>query len=1071
MNTPPEDRGPGQHATASGFARIYQSTGDMAVYGAEEPYRLAAWPVQGSEPSVEKARKQPSVLLRAADGLIAFTGREAELRDLRVWRDAAASDTTRVHLIHAAGGQGKTRLAGHVASLWQREGWSVLAAHHRRDRSAPEVFVGPDAQGAAGVLVTVDYAERWDTSDLLTLLKDVQAGAVATGAPVRVLLLARPAGTWWQSLKGRIQRDVGLVPTWWELEPLEDGPSITRTGLFTSARDRFADLLGVPAAKRVDPPVALAGHDAYRMVLTVHMAAMAAVLGHGGETDPPVDPQQVSALLLGRERDHWEAMHAPTREKSLATTPDAMGQMVYLATLTGPLGYPDAKSAVGRVEVDSKEAVGQLLKDHGVCYPPAGGTRGPDRRAAPPQLQPLYPDRLGEDFVALLTPGHDHDFPADPWADGAPARLLTPEPDWPVWAAHALTTLVETAGRWPHLAQEQLFPLLTAHPRLALEATGAALAALVDLEDIDVELLRSIDALVPEHRNADLDVGIAALAVKLAAHNLADATSPAERARIHAALSVRLRNSGLHADALDANLQALDICRELAESGRQVHRRQLAILMGNHANLLAESGRSGAALRMSQPATELWLELSKEAPGAYEADLVTMMSNHANRLAEVGLRREAVALSEKALALCEELAAGDWDAHAESLGHSLNNHALWLSAVGRRDEAVPVSERALTVRRRLTALDRGAHSPDLVASLHNHGALLGKLRRLDEAMSISQETIDLERRLVEANRQGHLAPFAGTLSNRAILLAAQGRRHEAESPSEESIDLHRELVTVNRAAHLPGLAVSVNNHALLLRELDRSEDSVPFSSEAIDLHRELARVNPGAFLPRLAQGVTNHAALLVRLGRTDEAVPFSGEAQALWRRLVAVDRDLYLRELATSTNNHGVWLREQGRLDEAVPFSQEAISLYEEVAGAEPDTYLPILATSLRNLANLLTEMERWSEAELPASLAAGLHQQLVEADDSYLPGYLDTLADYGRVLIGARRFVDAIAPLAAAYPAALRLPEGGNGTVAVLVHHLRRAHAGDPVAVADRFRSVAGVDVPDWMKEPPRPM
>lgn len=166
-----------------------------------------------------------------------------------------------------------------------------------------------------------------------------------------------------------------------------------------------------------------------------------------------------------------------------------------------------------------------------------------------------------------------------------------------------------------------------------------------------------------------------------------------------------------------------------------------------------------------------------------------------------------------------------------------------------------------------------------------------------------------------------------------------------------------------------------------------------------------------------------------------------------------------------------MWLREQGRLDEAVPFSQEAISLYEEVAGAEPDTYLPILATSLRNLANLLTEMERWSEAELPASLAAGLHQQLVEADDSYLPGYLDTLADYGRVLIGARRFVDAIAPLAAAYPAALRLPEGGNGTVAVLVHHLRRAHAGDPVAVADRFRSVAGVDVPDWMKEPPRPM
>ncbi|MEV7557269.1 tetratricopeptide repeat protein [Streptomyces sp. NPDC089795] len=1070
MSTPPEDRGPGHHATASGFARIYQSSRDMAVYGGEEPYRLAVLPEQGSEPSVEKARKQPSVLLRAAEGLIAFTGREAELRDLRVWRDAATPEATRIHLIHAAGGQGKTRLAGHVADLWQREGWSVLAAHHRRDRSAPDVFVDPDAQGTAGILVTVDYAERWDTSDLLTLLKDVQAGAAATGAQVRVLLLARPAGRWWQSLEGRIQRDVGLVPTWWELQPLEDGPAITRTGLFTSARDRFADLLGVPDAKRVDPPAALAGHDAYRMVLTVHMAAMAAVLGHGGATDPPVDPRQVSALLLGRERDHWEAMHAPTREKALATTPDAMGQMVYLATLTGPLGYSDAKNAVGRADVDSKEAAGQLLKDHEVCYPPPGGTLGPDRQVAPLQLQPLYPDRLGEDFVALLTPGHDHHFPADPWTDGTPARLLAPEPGVPVWTAHALTTLVETARRWPHLAQEQLFPLLTAHPRLALEATGATLAALVDLDDIDVELLRSIDALVPEHRNADLDVGIAALAAKLAEHHLADATSPAQRAHIHGTLSVRLRNSGLHADALDANLQALDIWRELAES-EPVHRRDLATSMGNHANLLAESGRNGEAAWMSQLATQLWLDLSDEVPGAYEADLARTMSNHANRLAEVGLRREAVALSEKVLALCEELAAGNWDAHAESLGNSLDNHALWLSAVGRHDEAVPVSERALSVRRRLAEIDRGAHLTDLVTSLQNHSALLGQVRRLDEALSLSQEAIGLGSRLVEVNRQGHLPRFAGTLTNRATVLAALGRRQEAESPSEEAIDLHRELVTGNRAAHLPGLAASINNHARLLSELDRGDDSVPLSSEAIDLYRELAEVNPGAFLPQLAQSVANHAVLLAGLGRTDEAVTVSGETSVLWRRLFAVDRDLYLRQLATSSNNQAVWLREQGRLDEAVPFSQEAISLYGEAAGAEPDTYLPILAMSLDNHVKLLTQLEHWSEAELPAAQAAGLHQQLAEADDSYLPHYLDALAAYGHVLIGAGRFVDAIAPLASAYPPALRLPEGGNGTAAVLVHQLRRAHAGDPVAVADRFRSLTGVDVPEWMKEPPVPM
>ncbi|MEU7552159.1 tetratricopeptide repeat protein [Streptomyces sp. NPDC044571] len=1082
MTTSHEAHGSGQHAVASGFARIYQAAGDMVVYGGEEPYRLADWPARGEVPPVEKAREQPSVLLRAANGLIEFTGRESELRDLQAWRDATASGAMEVLLIHGAGGQGKTRLAGHVAGLWQRDGWMVLAAHHRRDRSAPDAFVAPDLQGAVGILVTVDYAERWDTTDLLTLLKDVQAGAAASASPVRVLLLARPAGTWWHSLAGRIQRDVGLVPGRLALTPLEDGPSLTRTSLFASARDRFADLLGVPSAKHVDPPAALADHEAYRLVLAVHMAAMAAVLAHDGEHDreaaPPVDPAEVSALLLGRERDHWEAMHAPIREKPLATAPDAMGQLVYLATVTGPLGYVDANSALGRADVESREAAGQLLKDHAVCYPPAGGVVGGPGRQATTVLEPLYPDRLGEDFVALLTPGHDYEFPADPWADGAPARLLSPEPGRdaaepgvPVWAGPALTTLVEAAGRWPHLAQEQLFPLLTAHPGLALQATGATLAALVRLEGIDVELLRRIDALVPAHRHVDLDVGIAVLASRLAEHGLAGATSPAQRALIHTALSVRLRNAGLGLDALHASHQALELWRDLAESDPQAYRPELAASLGNHANLLAEAGRRGEAARVSQEAGELWVELVRDSPGAYASDLARTMGNHANRLADVGWWREAAALSEKTLVLHAELAAGDWDAHAESLGHSLNNHALWLSAVGRRDEAVPVSERAVAVRRRLAAVNRGAHLPDLAATLHNHGALLGQLGRWDEAMAISQETLDLKRQLVAVNRQGHLAQLAGTLTNHASILQELGRRQEAGVVSEESIDLHRELVTGNRDAHLPALAGSINNYALLLEELGRSDDALPLSREAVELYQELAEVNRGAFLPQLAQVSTNHALLLARLRRTDEAVAVSRETHVLWRQLVAVDRELHLSKLATSANNHAVWLREQGQLDESVPFSQEAVSLYREVAEARPEQYLPILAVSLGNHVNLLTQLERWAEAVHPAAQAAGLYQQLAGVDPAHLPPYADMLTAYGRVLIGEGRFGESIAPLAHAYLTAQQLPEDSRGIIRVIVGHLRRAHAGDPAGVADRFRSVTGQDVPAWMQEPPAPM
>ncbi|WP_161501082.1 hypothetical protein [Embleya scabrispora] len=63
---------------------------------------------------------------------------------------------------------------------------------------------GPAREGklAAGVLLVLDYAERWPVTDLLTLL----AHAAGQGRRARVLLVARPAGLWWQTLAHRLDR-------------------------------------------------------------------------------------------------------------------------------------------------------------------------------------------------------------------------------------------------------------------------------------------------------------------------------------------------------------------------------------------------------------------------------------------------------------------------------------------------------------------------------------------------------------------------------------------------------------------------------------------------------------------------------------------------------------------------------------------------------------------------------------------------------------------------------------------------------------------------------------------------
>ncbi|GII76230.1 hypothetical protein Sru01_12120 [Sphaerisporangium rufum] len=1112
-----------QRARATGLASIVQAAGDLIIYGGTEPYRWARWPSPPAPPAMGGARAQPSELLRAANALIGFTGRDALLARLREWRDADAA--LAVQLIHGPGGQGKTRLAGQVAALWQREGWAVLAAHHRRDRSVPAEFEVPDLAGAAGVLVVVDYAERWDTADLLTLLADARARA---GLPVRVLLLARPAGTWWQSLSGRIQRDLRLAPTREELAPLEQDQGVTRAGLFIAARDRFAELLQVPGAGGVAPPPALARQEDYRLVLAVHMAALAAVLAHERGQPSPTDPVRVSELLLARERDHWEAMAAPNREKPLATTPDAMAQVVYTAILTGRLGHPDGKAALARADIDSTLSTGQLLKDHAVCYPPgpadlaqqSSGDRG---RGGVTVLEPLYPDRLGEDFLALSTPGHSYDFPTDPWAEQAPARLLAP-PDGQhapsgdgdaVWVRHGLTTLIEASRRWPHLATTQLAPLLTAHPQLALHAGGAGLAALVKLETIGTALLETIEAALPKHRHIDLDIGIAALTERLAEHGLATSDGPAQQARIQEHLALRLHYAGLHIRALAESQQATRLWWDLLGVRQGAYLPALASSLSNQAIYLSNLGRRDEAIIISAEALYQRRQLVTFDKEAYLPHLANSANNHANRLAEVGRRTEAVTLSSEALDLYRELVTRCRDAYLPDLANSMNTHAKLLTEVGRGTEAVTLSSEAVDLYRELVTGNRDAYLPDLATSLHNHAISLVQIGRGAEAAELSQQALDLYRELVTLNNDAYLPNLANSITNHSNLLATLGRRAEAAGLSRQALDLYlrlaaldnhaylpglanaattharrlaevgrgaasaalseqalglwRELVKRHRDTYLPHLAISANHHALLLAAAGRVAEAIPLSQEALNLRRELATRNRDAYLPNLAESAHDHARQLAWAGRVAEAIPLSQEALNLRRELATRNRDAYLPDLAKSASHHAALLNGAGRPAEAMPLSHEAVDLCRELVTRNRDAYLPDLADSATIHSKLLAALGRRVDSIILSQEAVGLWRELVTDNrDGYLAGYARGFACFGSVLVEGARFREAITPLTEALITIQSLPEHDRVYLALIVQELRRAYAGDAGGVAEEFRAITGRDVPAWMKQSP---
>ena len=103
---------------------------------------------------------QPSRMLRTYFEIVPFWGRQFELDQLRKWRDGPAE--TAVQLIYGPGGQGKTRLATHLARMWAIDGWTTFRAFAHGDFSSLDTADVSYQTDMAGTLIIADYAERWE---------------------------------------------------------------------------------------------------------------------------------------------------------------------------------------------------------------------------------------------------------------------------------------------------------------------------------------------------------------------------------------------------------------------------------------------------------------------------------------------------------------------------------------------------------------------------------------------------------------------------------------------------------------------------------------------------------------------------------------------------------------------------------------------------------------------------------------------------------------------------------------------------------------------------------------------
>ena len=779
-------------------------------------------------PISSRIRPEPSTLLRPEHGLVPFLGRQAVLDQVVGWCQGAPG--TPMLLVTGGGGSGKTRLGRETCVQMLVAGWDAgLADDTRRDGTVtdrlarPTLLVVDDADLRTGLISALVEYLRWDN----------------TGPPVRLLLLARAPGAWWD----RLVRLHGLEDAYAVLDlDQHPVPLADRAEHFRRARAAFA-AYGSAETQPADPPRAAELSDpAYAEPLLIHIAALLRTFA--GQPDSVVRKRLLRALCE-RERTRWSQLGS-----QLSFNPDLplADQVVTLATLTAASNQSSATSLLAalpnQAEVTRVGAEALVAWVHRLY-------------AGPSYWNPIRPILLAEQHLA--------DTPQLPALATGAAKLATGKSWEGGLLAQLLVELTHGTPNQPAL-RAALDELLAATlPRIVDLAITTEHAQLADLASLALQLAPQPDLAAPlADQMPEHSVRLAPLAFTLSSQQVTQYRADIRGGDVDAAgrlagslnnLSYRLADLGRREEALAAGQEAAVTYRELAAHHPDVFRPDLALSLNNLSVRLGGLGRREEALAAAEEAVTIRRELAADRPDVFRPDLALSLNNLSGQLADLGRREEALAASQEAAVTYRELAADHPDVFRPDLALSLNNLSVRLGDLGRREEALAAAEEAVTIRRELAADRPDVFRPDLALSLNNLSVRLGDLGRREEALAAAEEAVTIRRELAAARPDAFRPELALSLNNLSVRLGGLGRREEALAAAEEAVTIRRELAADRPDVFRPDLALSLNNLSVRLGGLGRREEALAAAEEAVSLYQEVTARWPDAYRDELKQSL------------------------------------------------------------------------------------------------------------------------------------------------------------------------------------------------------------------------
>ncbi|MFE7094752.1 tetratricopeptide repeat protein [Streptomyces erythrochromogenes] len=961
--------------------------------GAGYPVLEPAEPVQLLAPARPRLnRHSPAGLLSADAAVVAFEGRETETARLLAW-SGDGPDGLSIHVLTGPGGQGKTRLAGHVADLLREDGWTTgfLRSAGLSDDDSTALAHLKSLDTEDDLFLVVDYAETRPR-----VLRRIVGHLSAAGSRVRLLLLARSDGAWRKDALSAepeprtLLNKAGVTP----LTPLVAATRAHRTAAVGRAVADLAVALpqveGLPPAdwpalaRRLQSAVDLAD-DRFASALALQMYALTLLLQNGPSPVPATEGMTAEDVLLLHEGRFWEGSATSPDFRLTCGTTD-LGKAVAAASLCGASNREEAVATVGRLAAGLEEP----------C-PPAGTARWLNFLYPPAKNQywgSLQPDRLAEHHISETLTGEDGPLPAllAGASPGQQARFVTVLARAAVahYNAHrheACDRILRDIGRALDAAPCHFDALANAAAALPHPSRVVAPLA-VRLESELIAIYRR--AANPSSVASDLAFSLSRLSARLGETGAraealsAETEALALRQRLAVAdpdryapdlaaslssLGVRMADLGRWREALDAETAAVDLRRRLVAFDPAVHEADLSGSLVNLTRILVNMGRWDDSLRPAGEAVEIWRRLAGEDPVAHSAALAKALSNLGVSLQGTKRSQEALQAESEAVEIWRRLAAADLAAHEADLALSLSNLAPRLVDADRPEEGIRVGREAVAIRRKLADRDAAAHRAALAGSLSNLGVFLRGAGAVEEAVDVGREAVEIMRPLADADPVAHQADHASYLGNLSRSLDAAGHDAEALALARRAVQTLRRLADQDLTAHGLSLSKALTGLDMLLERAGRAREALEALQEAVDVLRRLAGRDPATHASDFAALLIGLSERLAGRGGSREAIAAAEEAVESIRPEALRRPQAHALVLALSLSELDRHLMAAGQEQRALPVAEESMRVWQRLAQADPASYGFLFATGLTGLA------VRLAMAGQPAgALSAGRH-------------------------------------------------------------------------------------------------